>query len=60
MKKEEIIDCHYCEYACCENDTGWCSCYVEDGNYFSHEVKDGKKEAEECSWFEFCDIFPKF
>lgn len=58
--KKEIIDCHYCEYACCENATSWCKCYIEDGNYFSHEVKDSKKEAEECSWFEFCDIFPKF
>ena len=19
-----------------------------------------KKEAEECEWFEFCDIFPKY
>lgn len=58
--KKEIIDCHYCEYACCENADSWCNCYVEDGNYFSHEVKDSKKEAEECSDFMFCDIFPKF
>ena len=42
-----IIDCHYCEYATCENPTSWCNCNVEDGGYFDHEVKDSKKEAEE-------------
>ena len=55
-----IIDCHYCEYATCENPTSWCNCNVEDGGYFDHEVKDSKKEAEECSCFEYCDIFPKY
>ena len=55
---EEIVDCHYCEHAGCITPDGWCDCYVEYG-YFSHEVKDSKKEAEECDWFMFCDIFPK-
>ena len=55
-----IIDCHYCEYATCENPTSWCNCNVEDGGHFDHEVKDSKKEAEECSCFEYCDIFPKY
>lgn len=59
MKKEIIRDCHYCEYACCDSPDGWCNCYVEDFAYFDHKVKDSKKEAEECEWFEFCDIFPK-
>lgn len=55
-----IVDCHYCEYATCDDANSWCNCNVEDGCYFDHEVKDSKKEAEECSWFEFCDIFPKY
>ena len=55
-----IVDCHYCEYASCEDPNSWCSCYVEDFGYFDHKVIDSKKEAEECDWFEFCDIFPKY
>ena len=58
--KKEIIDCHYCEYATCSDPNSWCNCNVEDFAYFDHEVKDSKKEAEECEWFEFCDIFPKY
>ena len=57
--EKEIIDCHYCEYACCDDATGWCLCYADDGGYFDHGVKDSKKEAEECSDFKFCNIFPK-
>ena len=57
--KKEIRDCHYCEYACCDDADGWCDCYVEDGAYFSHHVVDSKKEAEKCEWFEYCDVFPK-
>lgn len=57
--KERIIDCHYCEYASCESSSSHCSCYSDFG-YFDHEVKDSKKEAEKCSLFKFCDIFPKF
>lgn len=59
MNKDIIVDCHYCEYATCESPTSWCDCSVEDGCYFDHIVTDSK-EAEECDWFEFCDIFPKF
>lgn len=58
--KEKVVDCHYCNYACCESEDSWVSCYVEDFAYFSHNVKDSKKEAAECEWFRFCDIFPKF
>lgn len=56
---KEICDCHYCEYAACESADGGCDCYGEDFAYFDHKVKDTKKEAEECEWFKFCDIFPK-
>ena len=55
-----IVDCHYCEYASCEDPNSWCACYVEDLGSFDHEVIDSKKEAEECDWFEFSDIFPKY
>ena len=58
--KDVVVDCHYCEYAACENPNSWCDCYVEDFAHFDHKVIDSKKEAEECSWFEFCDIFPKY
>ena len=57
----EIIDCHYCRYACCgspEEEDIRCCC--DDGCYFDHYVKDSKKEAEECSLFEFDDYFPKY
>ena len=56
---KEIVDCHYCEYVMCQDKDSLCDCYVEDYAYFDHHVKDSKIEAENCSWFEFCDIFPK-
>lgn len=56
--EKRIIDCHYCENACCENAGGWCKCYNDDGN-FSHDVEDSREEAENCPFFEYCDIFPK-
>lgn len=59
-KLNEIIDCHYCEYATCTDANSWCNCNVEDGCYFDHEVVDSKKEAEKCASFEYCDIFPKY
>lgn len=56
---KEIRDCRYCEYATTGSpDCNWCNCYVDDG-YFDHKVTDFK-EAENCDWFEFCDIFPKY
>ena len=54
-----IRDCHYCEHACCQSEEDWCDCYVEDNGYFDHHVEDSS-EAENCPWFEFSDIFPKF
>lgn len=57
--KNIIVDCHYCEYASCEDPNSWCTCYVEDFAYFDYEVIDSRKEAEGCDWFEFSDIFPK-
>lgn len=27
---KEIRDCHYCEYACCNNEKSEVDCYVED------------------------------
>ena len=57
--KEVVIDCHYCEYACCNDEKSSVDCYVEDFCYFDHCVIDSKKEAEECPFFEFCNIFPK-
>lgn len=51
-------DCHYCEYVMCEDKNSTVDCYVEDNCYFDHHVKDGK-EAEQCEWFKYCDIFPK-
>ena len=47
--KDVVVDCHYCEYAACENPNSWCDCYVEDFAYFDHKVIDSKKEAEECN-----------
>lgn len=57
---KKVIDCHYCNYACCESAKSPCDCYVEDNCYFDHHVKDSKVEAENCQWFEFCDVFPKY
>lgn len=54
----EIRDCHYCEYAVCDDANSDVDCYVEDGNYFHHHVRDSK-EAEQCDDFEYCDVFPK-
>ena len=54
----KIRDCHYCEYASCNDADSDVDCYVEDDNYFDHHVKDGK-EAEQCDDFEYCDVFPK-
>ena len=58
--EDVIVDCHYCEYATCSDPNSWCNCNVDDFAYFDHKVKDSKKEAEECDWFEFCGIFPKY
>ena len=58
--KDKVVDCHYCEYACCNDENSSVDCYVEDFSYFDHHVVDSKKEAEECEWFEYCGIFPKF
>ena len=55
----EIRDCHYCNEAACESAESDCDCYGDVG-YFDHRVKDSKKEAEECPFFSFCDIFPKY
>ena len=57
--EQEIIDCHYCEWAMCQDKDSECDCYVEDFGYFSHHVEDEQKEAESCLWFKFCGIFPK-
>lgn len=59
MKKKEIVDCHYCEYAICMDKNSNCDCYAEDDCYFDHHVKNSKEEAENCNMFKFCDIFPK-
>lgn len=57
---EDIIDCHYCNYAMCQDENAKVDCYVEDNRYFSHHVENSKEEAGNCPWFEFCDVFPKF
>ena len=54
-----IIDCHYCNNACCATNEGVCDCYNDDG-YFDHHIEDAKTEAENCQFFEFSDAFPKF
>ena len=60
MENKEIRNCHYCTYAVCNNDTDEnCMCYVEDGAYFSHYVKNSNKEAKECDFFEYDSCFPK-
>ena len=56
--KNEIVDCHYCEYAMCHDANGKVDCYVDDFAYFDHHVEDSS-EAQNCSWFYFCDTFPK-
>lgn len=60
MEMKEIIDCHYCDHASCESKQSEVDCYVEDYGYFDHHVVDSKKEAEECGYFSFCDVFPKY
>lgn len=52
------IDCHYCEYAMCESPKSYVDCYVDDFSYFDHHVVDSK-EAINCAFFTYCDIFPK-
>lgn len=65
MTKEERMckenrDCHYCEYAVCENENDeYVICYVEDFGYYSHDIEDSR-EATKCDSFEYCDVFPKF
>lgn len=58
MEKGIIRDCHYCEYAMCQDKTSSVDCYVDDLAYFDHHVEDSQ-EAKKCNWFRFCDIFPK-
>lgn len=58
-KSNKIVDCHYCEYAVCDNAKSDCDCYVDDFSHFDHKVKDSKREAIECNSFSYCDIFPK-
>lgn len=52
-------DCHYCEFAMCKDDKSDVDCYAEDDAYFDHHVTDSS-EAEQCSQFAYCDVFPKF
>lgn len=53
---KEIVDCHYCKYANCEDEKGSVSCYAD--SYYC--VNDSKEEAKNCNMFTFCDVFPKF
>ena len=53
------VDCHYCEYAACEDEVYDVDCYVDDFTYFDHHVEDSK-EAEKCRWFKYCASFPKY
>lgn len=55
---ENKRDCHYCEFAICTDNKSDVDCYAEDNCYFDHHVTDSS-EAEQCSWFEYCDVFPK-
>lgn len=43
-------DCHYCEYAMCQDGDSSVDCYVEDNAYFDHRVTDSK-EAEKMYLF---------
>lgn len=56
--KNEIVDCHYCGHAMCRDENDKVDCYVDDFVYFDHHVEDSS-EAQNCSWFYFCDTFPK-
>lgn len=56
--KEIKQDCHYCEFAMCKDDKSDVDCYAEDDSYFDHHVIDSS-EAERCSQFAYCDVFPK-
>lgn len=57
---DDKLDCHYCNYASCDSPNSKnVDCYVEDFCYFSHTVKDSKREAEHCEWFDYLDSFPK-
>lgn len=51
-------DCHYCDYACCEDEKDEVSCFAEEFFYFSHYVTDSK-EAEQCKNFVYNGVFPK-
>ena len=57
-KENEVVDCHYCGHAMCHDANGKVDCYVDDFAYFDHHVEDSS-EAQNCSWFNFCDTFPK-
>lgn len=57
---KEIVDCHYCKYASCEDEKGSVSCYADNYCYFDHYINDSKEEAKNCNMFTFCDVFPKF
>ena len=60
-KNNEVVDCRYCDYCVCDSPTDdKVDCYVEDGCYFSHHIKDPVKEAQDCEWFRYCDSFPKW
>lgn len=56
--KNEIVDCHYCGHAMCRDENDKVDCYVDDFGYFDHHVEDSI-EAKNCSWFYYCDTFPK-
>ena len=51
--KDVVVDCHYCYFAVCEDSNSRYTCFI-------HDITDSKKDAEECGWFVFYDIFPKF
>lgn len=55
----EPRDCHFCNFACCDNQTSNVDCYCEDNAYFDHHVTDSK-EAKTCNMFEYCGSFPKW
>lgn len=57
-KMDEIMNCHYCEYAMCTDENSEVNCYIDDFAYFDHHIEDSG-EAKSCERFEFCDVFPK-
>jgi len=56
-QNKEIRDCRYCEYsnACDPQDKHGLLCYYDIGEMINNPVKD----ALECKFFDYCDIFPK-